>query len=78
MSPDSLSIVKDVSGVYTQLSHEEIDDELRVFFNCIVACDIWCAASLASILHNNVYKQTIVMDVFSLCVATRIVIQLEE
>jgi hypothetical protein len=47
---------------------EEIEDELHTFFNCTVACDIWCSAGLSSVLHNNAYQQTTAMDrVFALC-----------
>jgi hypothetical protein len=33
-----------------------------VFFNCTVVRDSWCAVGLPSVLHNNAYQQTTIMD----------------
>ncbi|GAU50366.1 hypothetical protein TSUD_284640 [Trifolium subterraneum] len=47
---------------------EEIEDELHIFFRCAVARDSWCAADLASILHNAAYQQSNAMDrIFAMC-----------
>ncbi|GAU39610.1 hypothetical protein TSUD_276500 [Trifolium subterraneum] len=47
---------------------EEIEDELHIFFRCAVARDSWCAAGLASILHNAAYQQSNAMDrIFAMC-----------
>ncbi|GAU43489.1 hypothetical protein TSUD_91990 [Trifolium subterraneum] len=37
---------------------EEIEDELHIFFRCVVARDSWCAAGLSSVLHNAAYQQS--------------------
>ncbi|GAU19540.1 hypothetical protein TSUD_303530 [Trifolium subterraneum] len=47
---------------------EEIEDELHIFFRCAVARDSWCAAGLASVLHNAVYQQSNAMNrIFAIC-----------
>ncbi|GAU16642.1 hypothetical protein TSUD_325920 [Trifolium subterraneum] len=46
----------------------EIEDELHIFFRCVVARDSWCAAGLSSVLHNGVYQQSNAMDrIFAMC-----------
>ncbi|GAU46064.1 hypothetical protein TSUD_401430 [Trifolium subterraneum] len=47
---------------------EEIEDEIHIFFMCAVARDSWCAAGLSSVLHNDAYQQSNVMDrIFAVC-----------
>ncbi|GAU50209.1 hypothetical protein TSUD_408920 [Trifolium subterraneum] len=47
---------------------EEIEDELHIFFKCVVARESWCAAGLSSVLHNTAYQQSNVMyRIFVVC-----------
>ncbi|GAU22924.1 hypothetical protein TSUD_326970, partial [Trifolium subterraneum] len=47
---------------------EEIEDELHIFFRCVVARDSWSAVGLSSVLHNATYQQTNAMDrIFAVC-----------
>ncbi|GAU30144.1 hypothetical protein TSUD_360370 [Trifolium subterraneum] len=41
---------------------EETEDELHIFFRCVVARDSWSAAGMSSVLHNATYQQTNAMD----------------
>ncbi|GAU30882.1 hypothetical protein TSUD_15680 [Trifolium subterraneum] len=44
------------------------EDELHIFFRCVVARDSWCAAGLSSVLHNAAYQQSNAMDrIFAMC-----------
>ncbi|GAU41340.1 hypothetical protein TSUD_179530 [Trifolium subterraneum] len=46
----------------------EIEDELHIFFGCVVARDSWCVAGLSSVLHNAAYQQSNAMDrIFAMC-----------